>query len=105
WRAALDSQDPFAHLERGSGRGPGWERAAGRGGLQPKRQIEGRVLSSTVGGAPRDDLVGGARVHHDKFGMGTVRAQNGNKLEIDFDQAGCKMVLDSFVSTAGAPAG
>jgi hypothetical protein len=32
--------------------------------------------------------------------MGTVKGQDGNKLEIDFDQAGVKMVLDSFVSPA-----
>ncbi len=100
WRAALDESDPFAHLERGAGRGPGWERASARGGLQPQRTIEARALSSTVGGRPRDDLDVGARVFHAKFGMGTVKGQEGNKLEIDFDQAGVKMVLDSFVAPA-----
>jgi DNA helicase-2/ATP-dependent DNA helicase PcrA len=101
WRAALEERDPFAHLERSAGRGPGWERASQRGGLAPKKVIEGRVLSSTVGGAPREDLGVGARVHHAKFGMGTVKGQDGNKLEIDFDHAGVKMVLDSFVSACG----
>jgi DNA helicase-2/ATP-dependent DNA helicase PcrA len=106
WRAALDSQDPFAHLDRGAGRGPGWERASQRGGLDRSAArrdvtIQARPLSSTVGGTPRDDIGVGARVFHDKFGMGTVKGQDGNKLEIEFDAAGVKMVLDSFVSARG----
>jgi DNA helicase-2/ATP-dependent DNA helicase PcrA len=106
WRAAVNERDPFAHLERGTGRGPGWERATNRGGLNrataaKSMVIDARPLSSTVGGAPRDDIGVGARVFHAKFGMGTVKGQDGNKLEIDFDQAGVKMVLDSFVSASG----
>ena len=116
WRAALDQRDPFGDVERGSGRGPGWERAAVRsgewrsgapssGGLDRSTArravtINARPLSSTVGGAARDDIGIGARVHHSKFGMGTVKGQDGNKLEIDFDSAGLKMVLDSFVDPA-----
>ena len=38
------------------------------------------------------------RVFHQKFGYGTVAAQEGNKLEIDFETTGRKRVLDSFVS-------
>jgi DNA helicase-2/ATP-dependent DNA helicase PcrA len=34
---------------------------------------------------------------HTKFGPGTMALVNGNKLTIDFDKAGRKMVLDSFV--------
>jgi len=100
WRAALNERDPFSHLERGAGRGPGWERATARGGLQPQRTIEARAVSTSVGGAARDDLEVGARVFHAKFGMGTVLGQTGNKLEIAFDNAGTKMVLDSFVTRA-----
>jgi DNA helicase-2/ATP-dependent DNA helicase PcrA len=115
WRAATDNSDPFAHLERGKGRGPGWERASQRsggewsaatsGGLNRATAarhttINARPLSSTVGGDARTDLRIGDRVFHNKFGMGTVKGQDGNKLQIDFDQAGSKMVLDSFVSPA-----
>ncbi|MGQ5701760.1 ATP-dependent helicase [Sandaracinobacteroides sp. A072] len=100
WRAALDERDPFADVARGTSRGPGWERASQRGGLKPKRVIEGRAISSTVGGPARTDIAPGARVFHAKFGMGTVKGQDGNKLEIEFDQAGTKMVLDSFVESA-----
>lgn len=40
----------------------------------------------------------GDRVFHDKFGNGTVLSAEGNKLEIAFDKAGTKKVLDSFVA-------
>ena len=40
----------------------------------------------------------GERVFHQKFGPGCVNAVDGAKLTIDFDKAGRKMVLDSFVS-------
>ena len=33
-----------------------------------------------------------------KFGYGTIAAIEGNKLEIEFEHAGRKRVLDSFVS-------
>ena len=39
----------------------------------------------------------GARVFHVKFGPGSVASVDGNKLTVDFDKAGRKMVLDSFV--------
>jgi DNA helicase-2/ATP-dependent DNA helicase PcrA len=42
----------------------------------------------------------GARVFHSKFGYGTVAEIEGNKLEIDFEHAGRKRVIDSFVSLA-----
>ena len=46
--------------------------------------------------APTSSL--GQRVFHGKFGYGTIAAIEGNKLEIDFEHAGRKKVLDSFVS-------
>jgi DNA helicase-2/ATP-dependent DNA helicase PcrA len=42
----------------------------------------------------------GDRVFHRKFGLGTVRMAEGGKLSITFDQAGDKMVMDSFVEKA-----
>src|SRR6185503_13357292 len=39
----------------------------------------------------------GDRVFHQKFGYGTVRAVEDNKLAIDFEQAGDKKVMDAFV--------
>ena len=42
----------------------------------------------------------GQRVFHSKFGYGIVAEIEGNKLEIDFEQAGRKRVLDTFVTVA-----
>jgi DNA helicase-2/ATP-dependent DNA helicase PcrA len=39
----------------------------------------------------------GARVFHQKFGPGTVVAVEDDKLDIEFDKAGRKKVLDRFV--------
>jgi DNA helicase-2/ATP-dependent DNA helicase PcrA len=56
--------------------------------------IEGELVakSTTVSAfAPGD------RVFHQKFGNGNVVAVDGNKLTIQFDRAGQKRVVDSFV--------
>ncbi|MCZ8260541.1 MAG: DUF3553 domain-containing protein, partial [Beijerinckiaceae bacterium] len=50
---------------------------------------------SSTGSASKFDT--GARVFHLKFGPGTVAEVDGNKLTVDFDKAGRKMVIDSFV--------
>ena len=39
----------------------------------------------------------GERIFHQKFGYGRIRAVEGNKLEVDFEKAGAKRVIDSFV--------
>ena len=38
------------------------------------------------------------RVFHQKFGYGAILVIEGNKLEIDFENAGQKRVMDSFVT-------
>jgi DNA helicase-2/ATP-dependent DNA helicase PcrA len=106
WRAQWSERaDPFAHLGpaqsiRASTRGPGWQRAAsgGRFNPEPTRVIEARASAVSLGNKGRDDLALGQRVFHEKFGHGTIVGQEGNKLEIDFEHAGRKKVLDSFVS-------
>jgi DNA helicase-2/ATP-dependent DNA helicase PcrA len=106
WRAQWSERaDPFAHVGpaqamRGSTRGPGWQRAAssGRFNSEPTRVIEARASAVSLGNKGRDDLSVGQRVFHEKFGQGTIAAIEGNKLEIDFEHAGRKKVLDSFVS-------
>jgi DNA helicase-2/ATP-dependent DNA helicase PcrA len=100
WRAQWSERaDPFAHVARPS-RGPGWQRAAGGGPYnpEPQRIIEARASAVSLGNKGRDDLSLGQRVFHGKFGYGTIAAIEGNKLEIDFEHAGRKKVLDSFVS-------
>jgi DNA helicase-2/ATP-dependent DNA helicase PcrA len=42
----------------------------------------------------------GARIFHQKFGYGTVTSAEGDKLDIEFDKAGGKKVLASFVVVA-----
>ena len=103
WRANWSERaDPFADLQRGTGRGPGWQRAASGGGFErtPTRVLEARASAVSLGNPGRTDISLGQRVFHSKFGYGTVAEIEGNKLEIDFEHAGRKRVLDSFVSIA-----
>jgi len=83
---------------------PGWQRAQRnrpRGGANqnPRARepitIDGTlVAASTVEGA---GLEVGTRVFHQKFGYGHIVQVDGNKLTVDFDKAGQKKVVDSFV--------
>ena len=107
WRAQWsENTDPFAHVARdaaarGSHRGPGWQRASTREyDPTPRRLPEPSRSAASFAAKPRRDVQLGARVFHDKFGYGTVAAQEGNKLEIDFETAGRKRVIDSFVKLA-----
>jgi DNA helicase-2/ATP-dependent DNA helicase PcrA len=106
WRAQWsEREDPFAHLARDKpvqGRGPGWQRAAAQTyDTTPRRIAEPTRSAASFAVKARMDIRVGDRVVHDKFGEGTIAAQDGNKLEIDFDSVGRKRVLDSFVRTAG----
>ncbi|MFC0384788.1 ATP-dependent helicase [Muricoccus vinaceus] len=47
-----------------------------------------------------DAMKVGQRVFHQKFGYGRVTAVDDNRLEVDFEKAGQKRVLDSFVERA-----
>jgi DNA helicase II / ATP-dependent DNA helicase PcrA len=103
WRANWSERaDPFADVARSSGRGPGWQRAASGGQFTttPARVVEARASAVSLGNKGRSDLELGQRVFHQKFGYGVIAEIEGNKLEIDFEQAGRKRVMDSFV-TAG----
>jgi DNA helicase-2/ATP-dependent DNA helicase PcrA len=108
------AQSRFANMDtyRSSYATPGWQRAQRRseeereaqaGGASGWREsaarrgplmIEGELVAkSSVGSS----FAKGARVFHMKFGPGTIAAVDGNKLTVDFDKAGRKMVLESFV--------
>jgi DNA helicase II / ATP-dependent DNA helicase PcrA len=109
WRAALAGAgrggDPFGDVSRGTGRGPGWARAAGPGGFGEAAlggrgrpaTLDVRASAVSVGLKGRSDVAVGSKVFHSKFGKGVITAIDGNKLEIDFDHAGAKRVLDSFI--------
>ena len=108
WQAQWSERDdPFAHVARAQPsrtvtRGPGWQRAAQAGAYDPapRRIAEPSRSAASFAAKPRMDLKLGDRVFHEKFGTGTITAQEGNKLEIDFDEAGAKRVIDSFVRPA-----
>jgi DNA helicase-2/ATP-dependent DNA helicase PcrA len=70
-------------------------RGAGRGSVKG-RTIDGELVAKSVSETPSNFDVGD-RVFHIKFGNGNVSSIEGNKLTIDFDKAGQKRVLDSFV--------
>jgi DNA helicase-2/ATP-dependent DNA helicase PcrA len=57
--------------------------------------IEGELVAKSTGTVSAFTL--GDRVFHQKFGNGNVTAIDGNKLTIQFDKAGEKRVVDSFV--------
>ena len=107
WRANWsEREDPFAHVardrpQRAQTRGPGWQRAAVSSyDPTPRRVAENRRSAASFAARPRADIAIGARVFHEKFGYGQVLAQDGNKLEIEFETAGLKKVIDSFVRPA-----
>lgn len=104
WRANWSEHgDPFANVARGTGRGPGWQRAAAQGSTftpAPSRVVEARASAISLGNKGRADLSKGQRVFHQKFGYGHIDAIEGNKLEVEFETAGRKRVLDSFVTIA-----
>ena len=107
WRANWSAQgDPFAHVAdrnpaRTMTRGPAWQRAVASSSTitrAPAPSEKGPAAS--VGAKPRSDLAIGMRVFHEKFGYGEIVDIDGNKLDVEFDQAGSKKVLDGFVRAA-----
>ena len=80
------------------GRSSHWDSSgfSGNKGFQTeKRGHLGLERTSTDGTYSMGD-----RVFHDKFGNGTIIHIDGSKLDIKFDQAGNKRVMDSFISKA-----
>ena len=56
--------------------------------------------SPVAGGAGPGGYAAGERVFHQKFGYGRIRAVDGDKLEVAFDKAGIKKIIDRFVQPA-----
>lgn len=90
WRRA-QRRNEETRQGQGAAKSSGFGRpAAQRGPLQ----IEGELVAKS---SAQSGYSKGARVFHQKFGYGAVAAVDGNKLTVDFDKAGRKMVLESFV--------
>lgn len=63
------------------------------------KTIEGNAISSSKNNASQQSTIPiGSRVFHQKFGYGIVLSSEQNKLEIQFDKAGIKRVIDSYVT-------
>ncbi|MCA8909330.1 MAG: ATP-binding domain-containing protein, partial [Rhodospirillaceae bacterium] len=67
----------------------------------PARTIDGAAWEVASRPRPQSAFSVGDRVFHQKFGYGEVRAVDEDKLVIDFEHAGEKRVIDSFVQPAG----
>ena len=97
----FDTQDAFQNTYAT----PGWQWAQqhrksddfkrSNGG---PRTIEGELVAKS-GSATGSAFTLGERVFHIKFGYGLVAQIDGNKLTVDFDKAGRKKVVDSFLET------
>mgnify|MGYP005837487685 FL=1 len=116
WTSAVPSRfveelpaEHVEHLHRSPAARPDWETLGDPGfTAQPARfrsrraelgrLLEGRaeILASRPPAGSRTFRVG-ERIFHDKFGYGQIEAIDGDKLEIAFEKAGRKKVVDSFV--------
>ncbi|MCR4379419.1 MAG: UvrD-helicase domain-containing protein, partial [Rhodospirillales bacterium] len=76
----------------GGGHGGGWNRAQQR---RPVDEIVYAPARVSSGG-----LSVGQRVFHQKFGYGAIKGLDGDKLDIQFEKAGYKKVMASFVEPA-----
>lgn len=74
--------------DSGPGRSSHWDSS----GFEGKSRQSPPIRSVSAQGFQNGD-----RVFHEKFGNGTVIHADGQKLDIQFDQAGAKRVMDSFV--------
>jgi len=77
---------------------PGWRRmqtSASRPVSQPREARHMTIDASAVSGYGMGD-----RVFHQKFGYGDIVAIEGDKLDIDFDQAGMKKIVARWVIPA-----
>ena len=115
WQSSLPSRFidelPAEAVERsgqpglyGGGGGHDGDGAWGDYGADRWRQKRAAVIDApswhTVSEAKAGAFKVGDRVFHQKFGYGRVQAVEDNKLEIAFDKAGKKKVIDSFVQMA-----
>ncbi|MGB3810519.1 MAG: UvrD-helicase domain-containing protein [Parvibaculum sp.] len=79
---------------------PGWKRAQANTQTTskvrpPSAEVHGDLVATSDPAAASYRM--GERVFHQKFGYGAVKEIDGNKLTVDFDKAGRKKVIDSFL--------
>ena len=109
----FDNSDPFTNTYST----PGWKRAKAQnpqgeranaakhnwgtrsGTSSTPKTIDGVLVASSIK-EQTSRFSKGDRVFHLKFGNGNIARIDGNKLTIDFDKAGQKRVLESFVEAS-----
>jgi DNA helicase-2/ATP-dependent DNA helicase PcrA len=102
-KSRFDDQPVFSGSSYNS---PGWARAQSRAADWKStrgpagRQViegEGRLIATSDPSASSGKYKTGDRVFHIKFGYGEVTLVEGAKLTVNFEKAGEKRVIDSFV--------
>ncbi|OYU40019.1 MAG: DNA helicase II [Pseudorhodobacter sp. PARRP1] len=78
---------------------PGWRRMQDRGAQRPLAQPR-EARNMTIDAQAVSSYVVGERVFHTKFGYGEIMDIEGDKLHIEFDHAGSKMIVARWVVPA-----
>ena len=89
------NQIDFDLPSNNSSYGPGFIRAK-QNGIKSLNVYKNSQFEKSLPG-PNLNLNVGQRVFHQKFGMGLIISSDGDKLNINFDKAGEKKVVSSFV--------
>lgn len=92
----FDTRDPFDSVYET----PGWQRARAQQSARKSPgplTIEGDLVARSVDLGEGSAFKRGDRVFISSSLMGEITQLEGNKLTIDFEKAGCKKVLDSFI--------
>ena len=94
----FDKSDAFDSLYET----PGWQRARAQQASGQRKSagpmtIDGDLVARSTDDGHGSKYAVGERVFHLKFGYGAITSIEGNKLSIEFEKAGPKKVLESFV--------
>ena len=111
WQSSIPSRFieelPEEHVQRAGSAAMGREQRltaptvfTGQFPLMARRPKVTEVWEQPARPPRADGLAVGTRVFHQKFGYGTVNAVSDDRLDVAFDKAGAKRVLDRFVERA-----
>ncbi len=100
WRRAQAARgaNPFGGGQAGGfSESPASKYGGGHGRMSARLiDVQAKVVKSDTASLYK----AGERVFHQKFGYGRIMSVDGNKLEVEFDKAGTKRVIDNFVQRA-----
>jgi DNA helicase-2/ATP-dependent DNA helicase PcrA len=107
YQAPASSADPWDKPIKSGYDTPGWGRAKEKGIDLSNRRTRVRNIEAEKTRAKKrakaahvSNFAIGERVFHDKFGYGLIEDIDGSKLEVTFEDAGPKKIMDSFVTRA-----